>query len=113
MVSSLNVTSISDLIDNCPATDTVRRHCKKKNKVNFYSDDEESDSESEIGSSDEEESVETQSEIEVDDESLEDDPLEDDHSLNDAEYIEAEERLQSEMIEVKKEGNNELLPLTN
>ena len=85
----------SDLIDNCPATDTARRHCKMNNKVNFYSDDEESDSESEIGGSDEEESVETQSESEVDDESLEDDPLEDDHSLNDVEYIQVEEPLQS------------------
>ena len=98
----------TDLIDNCPATDTARRHCKKNNKVNFYSDNEESDAESEIAGSDKEESVETQSESEVDDESLEDD-----HSLNDVEYIEAEERLQSEMIKVKKEGNNELLPLTN
>ena len=95
------------VVKNCPATDTARHHYKNNNKVNFYSDDEESvesDSESEI-----EDSGDEESESEIDDESFEDD-----HSFDDdLEYIEAEERLQDEIIKVKEEGNNELLPLIN
>ena len=97
-----NKQSFTDLVDN-PVKDTARHHGKNRSKVNFYSDDEESvetsDAESEIEDSDEEES-----ESEIEDDLFEEDDLE---------YIESEERLQNDMMKVKQEGNNELLPLIN